>query len=82
MKETVRTASVLEIYNEALKNLSEEKKSLKIELTTLQGSDAVKRVATQGRKTILLIAGRIIQTVSICLAISMVLFLVWDILLR
>ena len=64
MKETVRTASVLEIYNEAIRTLTEEKRSLQIELKTLQGGDAAKQVAIRGSRILLLVLGAIIQLAS------------------
>lgn len=37
MKETIRTASVLEIYNEAIAELTKEKRNLEFQLTALSG---------------------------------------------
>jgi|TARA_Y100000031_G_scaffold138999_1_gene165382 hypothetical protein len=41
MKETVRTASVLEIYNEAIKNLTKEKKKPKPKKTSAPKTEEV-----------------------------------------
>jgi len=43
MKETIRTASVVEIYNEAIKEFEAERKSLVVEKTTLQGRTVAKK---------------------------------------
>ena len=79
MKETIRTASVLEIYNEAIDNLIEERKSLQIELASLQGTHFIKqnirRIWNLFWKIVLTVLGVILIIFGLAVIITDIIFI-------
>ena len=68
MKETVRTASVLEIYNEAIKNLNEERRTLLFEQKKLEGKNVLTKANTAGKRFVLIAFGIVLILVFLLLA--------------